>query len=805
MVANVLAHDQTAEPLRRHLARRIATGTVCVSTLAAGLVAALLALSPSAVADACTLTVTLTSGRQVAVSVNVPAGTPLSSIPLPITLGVVSVSESCPAAAGPPVSLTVSKAPTATAKPLPPAVSPRPVAGKPHAGRHRSPTPTAVVAQTRTSQPRAVKHHARGAVNGAELNFALPSAGSQDVPNFFIHNFQIPPFLLPIYQAAGIEYDVPWQVLAAVNWIETDYGRDLNVSSAGAVGWMQFLPSTWKQWGVDATGSGYADPYNPADAIFTAARYLQAAGAARNLPRAIYAYNHAAWYVESVLLRAQLIGGIPSGLIGALSTLVEDQFPVAAAAHYSDDGLATAIFAKAGSPVIAVNDGKIIAIGDTAELGRYIKLQDDAGNTYTYSHLGLIPSSYPVPKAVAESAAQLRKELSFAGVGSHGAAKTILTAPASAGVQSRRSTLLASVFKSTSAIATGLQRLPAGARTRATKRRAAANAPTGLGKQRLFANPSLPASYAAGGQQQLASEAASVSNFQHYFADALHLARNQYTLAPLAKGSIVVAGTILGRIGAGTARDASHLWFQIQPAGQKSPFIDPKPILDGWKLLEATAVYRAAGINPFFGPGVKQASIGEVLLESKQQLAARVLADPHVAIYRCGRRDIQAGLIDRRILATIEFLSASGLHPTISGLACDAGNNGIDRAGASGASMDISAINGIPILGHQGSGSITDVTIRRLLTLQGFMAPTEIISLMSYRGESNTLSLPDHANRIQVAYTPSLGADRKLAGEVRSILKPAQWIQLIQHIGHIAEPTVPIGRSVYAIRTSVTG
>jgi soluble lytic murein transglycosylase-like protein len=152
------------------------------------------------------------------------------------------------------------------------------------------------------------------------------------VPNFFIDSFRIPPFLLPIYQAAGIEYDVPWQVLAAINEIETDYGRNLSISSAGAVGWMQFLPSTWKRWGVDANGDGVADPYNPVDAIFTAARYLQAAGAAKNLPGAIFAYNHAGWYVQSVLLRAKLIGGVPEALIGALSGLVEGRFPVAARA-----------------------------------------------------------------------------------------------------------------------------------------------------------------------------------------------------------------------------------------------------------------------------------------------------------------------------------------------------------------------------------------------------------------------------------------------------------------------------------------
>ena len=101
------------------------------------------------------------------------------------------------------------------------------------------------------------------------------------MPNFFIEKFRIPPFLLPIYQAAGVEYGVRWEVLAAINEIETDYGRNLNVSSAGAVGWMQFIPSSWDLYGVDANQDGLADPYNPVDAIFAAARYLPPPGRRR--------------------------------------------------------------------------------------------------------------------------------------------------------------------------------------------------------------------------------------------------------------------------------------------------------------------------------------------------------------------------------------------------------------------------------------------------------------------------------------------------------------------------------------------
>src|SRR3984893_11914578 len=165
------------------------------------------------------------------------------------------------------------------------------------------------------------------------LAFSLSLAG---VPSFFIESFRIPPFLLPIYQAAGTAYGVPWQVLAAINEVATDYGRDLSVSSAGAEGWMQFLPSSWAAYGVDANGDGFKDPYNPADAIFAAARYLRAAGAATDLRGAIFAYNHSRAYVESVLLRARLLGGTPSELLGALSGLTQGHFPVHAASHFSD-------------------------------------------------------------------------------------------------------------------------------------------------------------------------------------------------------------------------------------------------------------------------------------------------------------------------------------------------------------------------------------------------------------------------------------------------------------------------------------
>ena len=167
------------------------------------------------------------------------------------------------------------------------------------------------------------------------FSLATPGAARVGVPNFFIDKFRIPPFLLPIYQAAGTQYGIRWEILAAINEIETDYGRNLNISSAGAVGWMQFMPATWDMYGVDANGDGVKDPFNPVDAIFAAARYLRAAGGDQDIRRAVFAYNHADWYVDSVLMRAQVIGGLPSDLVGSLTGLTQGRFPVYAKATYA--------------------------------------------------------------------------------------------------------------------------------------------------------------------------------------------------------------------------------------------------------------------------------------------------------------------------------------------------------------------------------------------------------------------------------------------------------------------------------------
>ncbi len=119
----------------------------------------------------------------------------------------------------------------------------------------------------------------------------------------------IPRQYLRLYQQAGERYGLRWTVLAGIGKVECDHGRDRSpscitegaVNGAGAGGPMQFLASTWAAYGVDGDGDGQADRWDPADAIFAAARLLRAAGAPGDYGRAIFAYNHAQWYVDEVL------------------------------------------------------------------------------------------------------------------------------------------------------------------------------------------------------------------------------------------------------------------------------------------------------------------------------------------------------------------------------------------------------------------------------------------------------------------------------------------------------------------------
>jgi len=644
---------------------------------------------------------------------------------------------------------------------------------------------TAGRAQTATDAPARAEDAARGAGEraGGEMGAPLGAAGQPaQIPNFFIGQFRIPPFLLSIYQAAGIQYGVPWEVLAAINEIETDYGRNLTVSSAGARGWMQFMPSSWQAYGVDANEDGRKDPYNPVDAIFAAARYLKAAGAETDLRRAIFAYNHADWYVDSVLRRARLIGGMPSDLVGALTGLAQGRSPVAARARYAKRGRAARdrprrglrILAPPGTAVVAVQDGEIVRVAQNPRLGRYVMLRDAYGNTYTYAHLAKTARSVLVAK---ESGATQTPSAAAGGPLATPLPDPAPSEPASAGSNG-----------------TAAPSPPAAA---------PAGSAADLAKERLFANPARPRSLPSGGRQQIldaTSALPAAASLRSYFAGDVGLDRDQLELKRLYPGRRVIAGTILGRIGSRTAiAGAPHMLFEIRPPGLDVPRVDPEPFLEGWRLLESTAIYRAQG-----PAAVADGSIGQILLMSKDTLARRVLADRAIEVYGCGRRDIEAGVVDRRVLATLAFLSASGLRPTVSSLRCGHGTHtasGNVSQHTSGNGVDISKINGVPILGNQGAGSIADTTIRRLLTLQGTMAPDQIISLMKYPGVANTLAMGDHADHIHVGFRPQAGAPGA-GGMFRLGLRPRQWLRLVDRLGRIENPAVRQSPSPDAIRAA---
>ena len=119
---------------------------------------------------------------------------------------------------------------------------------------------------------------------------------------------EIPPAYLSLYRRAAARFGLDWTILAGIGRVECDHGQDPDpactveghLNYAGAGGPAQFLVSTWQRYGISASGTGAPDMWNPADAIMSMANYLHAAGAPADYPDAIFAYNHAWWYVADV-------------------------------------------------------------------------------------------------------------------------------------------------------------------------------------------------------------------------------------------------------------------------------------------------------------------------------------------------------------------------------------------------------------------------------------------------------------------------------------------------------------------------
>jgi hypothetical protein len=658
--------------------------------------------------------------------------------------------------------------------------------------------------------------------------------------------YQVPPFLLPIYQAAAVQYGVPWEVLAAINEVETDYGNDQSVSTAGAVGWMQFMPATWLQYGVDALDAGYADPYNPVDAIFAAGRYLAAAGASQNLRSAIFAYNHSEAYVESVLLRARLLASYPPSVIATLTGLVEGSPPVAGAhviessvdpsafpvAPSSPTGGATAapsptqavqaahvgntstagnrastaksdkhksllpslrqfvsLEGAANVPVVTVQDGRIVALGHSRELGNYVALEDVYGDVFTYAGLGSVASRYRLPTHAPSNYAP-----TAAAAASQTAAGPTPSQAASAGSQPQ--TLQAKAATNTQAVAPPTP--PA--------EEATSSAPAGTGKVLMFAHP--------GNADERAVAARLGSHAQTSYPKGW---------GPLRVGAVVSQGITLGGSSVATGSHNGTIRFAMRPAGD-SAAADPRPVLQNWAQLQhALHPQGAKGSSGLVG-----ATASDVFLLSRSELERAVLADPGIELATCARHEVVAGRVDSRVLALLLFLSRNGLKPTVSAVRCAPTTppSQAHSALAQGEGVDIAKISGVPIEGHQGAGTITDLTIRTLLTLQGRFAPHSIVSLMRYPGAPTTQAQAGHSSYIGIDFIPAhasvshqaasaaaahsagpgatapspFAVSLGLSSATSPALSTGQWNQLLARIGSLPQPKVATKPTSSAIR-----
>jgi hypothetical protein len=661
--------------------------------------------------------------------------------------------------------------------------------------------------------------------------------------------YRIPLYLLPIYQAAAVQYGVPWPVLAAINEVETDFGTDLSVSTAGAVGWMQFMPETWLQYGVDAVNAGYADPYNPVDAIFAAARYLHAAGASNNLRAAILAYNHSEAYVESVLLRARLFASYPPSVIATLTGLTEGSLPVkgaklsptsiipqgavaptptgassatagatplaptatgapakaaaalpgstpapsptasAAAAERALDAAAppsqlSELLARRGAPVVAVEDGRIVGIGHSHKLGRYVVLRDTYGDLFTYAGLGSIAPDYRLPKPVQVQVPEgaLQSDEDGSDPTPKQAASSGRQLPVTLHVTKKKT---ARTTKTASAVSLGASE--------------EIQAPAEVGKVRVFAHPDNPDAAAAA--RILAARAAG----SKAAADGL---------LKLSRGAVVAQGTVLGHLDTKVEGPDASLRFAIRPAGAQSA-IDPRPILENWRQLDIALHPQGAKD----GPVLDGATASDAFLLSRTELDSAVLGDPDIKLGRCDRDQVAAGKVGSQALALLVFLSRSGLKPTVGELRCGSTARtpkGLVTTFPAPDTIYLTAINGVPVAGHQGAGTITDITIRTLLTLQHKFAPKRIVSLMRYPGAPSTIAASDYSAYIKIELAKpaaakvgkNVGAKNAHAASksttvplvVNPILNTLEWQRLMTQLSTLQTPKLSTKPSASAIR-----
>ena len=197
-----------------------------------------------------------------------------------------------------------------------------------------------------------------------------------------------------------------------------------------------------------------------------------------------------------------------------------------------------------------------------------------------------------------------------------------------------------------------------------------------------------------------------------------------------------LAGTAARRVGMPETATPRKLLATVQP----KPAVQPSD-----RAIALDTYVQAVGAD----------TILRGLDASRDQLQQQVLHDPRVHIYSEGIADVTSGKLDVRVLAIIEYLAQADGEVTVSCLITGhplyvAGRPGVISAHIFGRAVDVSAVDNTAIIGHQGSGSITEKAIDQILALPDSVLPLQVISLMTLGGPS--FALPDHYNHIHIGY-----------------------------------------------------
>ncbi len=252
-------------------------------------------------------------------------------------------------------------------------------------------------------------------------DISLSEIGANEIPSEFIL----------VYQKAGEQYGVPWILLAAIHRVETTFGTNLAVSSAGAIGHFQFMKCTWVGWsysacsnsslgnasigenvytstsiisqhsgyGVDANGDNKADPMNLEDAAHSAAKYLSA-NMSGGLEGAVYAYNHAEWYVDEVMGYFELYSDGYVPIAGGMVEIkgnkawpvpftkgVTSEFGMRDGTPHKGIDISAPGDSDLGMPVVAFTDGEVIFSNMSGSFGNLVIIQHENGLKTYYAHL----------------------------------------------------------------------------------------------------------------------------------------------------------------------------------------------------------------------------------------------------------------------------------------------------------------------------------------------------------------------------------------------------------------------------------